>query len=178
MKATKQSSFCIEWPLRNDSDRVASTIVEFSDSTHPGYSLMSFGSAMLSQLPKRICYSTALNASVTAFTSILENQQTPFNQPNPRTLQLYISALKALRDSLSNPVERYDTNTMCSVTILTFCHVWMAQHTNISRGHANGLAHLISIGIHKDLGDPFHYSVLSAMAVHLVSALQYALRMI
>lgn len=133
---------------------------------------MSFRPAIFSELPQRICYSTTLSASVTAFTSILDSQQSPFNQPSPRILQLYVSGLKALRDSLSNPIERYDSNTICAALILGNCHIWMAQNTNISRGHAEGLAHLISIAVQNDLEDPFLYSVLSAIGASLVSNLR------
>lgn len=176
MVAAKQSTDRPKWPLRNDCDAVTNTLVHFLGINHPGHSLVAFRVSLLRQFPGRVGCSATLDAAMAAFTSIIETRQLPCNPPNPKSLKLYISGLKALRDSLSNPIERYDTYTLCAAETLALCHVWMAQTTNVSRGHAEGLAHLISMAIQKDLKDPFLYSVLSAITVHLVSTLQRSLR--
>ncbi|KID96962.1 Zn(2)-C6 fungal-type DNA-binding domain protein, partial [Metarhizium majus ARSEF 297] len=131
-------------PLRNGNDRVADTLVYFLASTHQGYNLKPFRLSVFGELPRRIGYSPALDASLAAFTSLLETRQSPSEQLNPRSLQLYASGLKALETSIANPSSRYRSDTLCAAYILSECHIWQGRNAKLSRGHAEGLVYLIN----------------------------------
>ncbi|EFY91587.1 hypothetical protein MAC_02472 [Metarhizium acridum CQMa 102] len=131
-------------PLRNGNDRVADTLVYFLASTHQGYNLKPFRLSVFGELPRRIGYSPALDASLAAFTSLLETRQSPSEQLNPRSLQLYASGLKALEASIANPLSRYRSDTLCAAYILSECHIWQGRNAKLSRGHAEGLVYLIN----------------------------------
>ncbi|KAG8414196.1 hypothetical protein J3459_014979 [Metarhizium acridum] len=66
-------------------------------------------------------------------------------------LHKYTSALGALRESLDNPVIRYQTDTLLAVFVLSFCHMWLVDGADESRGHMDGLAHLITAVLNNDV---------------------------
>lgn len=141
------------------------------DSTHPGYSVHAWRSSVLGELPRRMGHSATLDASVATFTSLLESLHlpSPFQQPDNTSLQLYITSIKALQKALATPKARYQTSTLCSAYLLAQCHVWMAQNMNISRGHGEGLSHLISVLLLQKPKDPFPLGLSYAVSVELVS---------
>lgn len=160
-------------PLRTNNEIIATTLVRFLDSTHPGYNFNSFRPSLFEELPKRIGYSVALDASLAAFASILETQQSPLEQFNPKSRRLYSSGLKELQNSLAHPVAKYHPNTLCAAYILWECSVWVAyQAADVSRGHSEGFVRLINNIVRQDLKDPFLRAVCSAITVNLVSTLQ------
>lgn len=123
---------------------------------------------MFGELPRRIGYSPALDASLAAFTSLLETRQSPSEQLNPRSLQLYASGLKALETSIANPSSRYRSDTLCAAYILSECHIWQGRNAKLSRGHAEGLVYLISNIACQDLKDLFLRGICYAITANLV----------
>ncbi|KID74570.1 uncharacterized protein G6M90_00g111020 [Metarhizium brunneum] len=155
-------------PLRNGNDRVADTLVYFLASTHQGYNLKPFRLSVFGELPRRIGYSPALDASLAAFTSLLETRQSPSEQLNPRSLQLYASGLKALETSIANPSSRYRSDTLCAAYILSECHIWQGRNAKLSRGHAEGLVYLINNIACQDLKDLFLRGICYAITANLL----------
>ncbi|KHN95182.1 uncharacterized protein MAM_06893 [Metarhizium album ARSEF 1941] len=156
-------------PLRNTNDRVADTLVYFLASTHQGYNLKPFRLSVFGELPRRIGYSPALDASLAAFTSLLETRQSPSEPLNPRSLQLYASGLKALESSIANPLSRYRSDTLCAAYILSECHIWQGRNAKLSRGHAEGLVYLISNIACQDLKDLFLRGICYAITANLAN---------
>lgn len=126
---------------------------------------------MFEQLPQRVGYSVALDASLAAFTSLLEAQKSPFEQVNPKSLQLYTSGLKALQSSLSNPTAKYLPDTLCAAHILSECRIWMVRSADIFRGHSEGLAYLMSVLACQKPKDSFLLHTCFAVTANLVSTL-------
>ncbi|TWU71954.1 hypothetical protein ED733_000940 [Metarhizium rileyi] len=156
-------------PLRSNNDRIADTLIYFLGSTHQGYNLKPFRLSVFGELPRRIGYSAALDASLAAFTSLLETRQSPSEQLNPRSLQLYASGLKTLESSIANPSSRYRSDTLCAAYILSECHIWQGRNAKLSRGHAEGLVYLISNIACQDLKDMFLRGICYAITANLVS---------
>lgn len=155
-------------PLRSNNDRIADTLIYFLGSTHQGYNLKPFRLSVFGELPRRIGYSAALDASLAAFTSLLETRQSPSEQLNPRSLQLYASGLKTLESSIANPSSRYRSDTLCAAYILSECHIWQGRNAKLSRGHAEGLVYLISNIACQDLKDMFLRGICYAITANLL----------
>lgn len=158
-------------PLRSDNEIIGSTLMHILGSNHLGYNLKPYRISVFGELPKRIGSSVALDASLAAFISILQTQQSPLEQLNPKSRQLYFSGLSALQKSFQNPIERGHPNTLCAAFILGECDVWATNYADITRGYGEGIVHLMSDIVCQDLTDPFLRGVCSSMTANLVSPL-------
>lgn len=156
------------WAIGNTNSRVANTLVHLLGSSDPGYNLQSFRLSLFENLPRRLGYSDALDAALTAFTSLLETRQSPVEQLSPSSLQLYFSGLKILQNTLANPTARYQPNTLCAAHIISECSTWIVRDSSISRGHSEGLAYLMSDLVHQMPDDSFLRSMYCAITSNLV----------
>jgi hypothetical protein len=155
-------------PLRNRDETLANTLVHFLDSSHSGYNLKSFRLSIFGELPKRIGASVALDASLAAFLSILQTQQSSSEQLSPISRRLYFSALNALQESFR--AQSGNPDTLCAAYILWECSVWVTHYADISRGYGEGIVSLISNTVCQDLSNPFLRGVCSGITAILVSS--------
>lgn len=131
---------------------------------------------------QHIGHSPVLDASLAALVGIVESLAPVGSSSSLSRLQLcrsstgplhkYTSALGALRESLDNPVIRYQRDTLLAVFVLSSCHMWLVDGADESRGHMDGLAHLITAVLNKDvqLQDQAQFSddALKLSAIQLV----------
>lgn len=122
---------------------------------------MAFRPSLFGQLPRRAGFSKVLDALVTVFANILVTQQSQFEEPSARSLLLYVSGLKKLRNSIENPASRYDSDTLAAAYILSECNTWMAQNRYLNVGHGEGLAYLIGLVLRQKPNDSF-FSIIHA----------------
>lgn len=77
--------------------------------------------AFLNEIPRRLGSSVALDASVKAVVTAYPY----FRHQNfsPDAYMEYCNSLRALRESLNDPVEAQSPNTLCAVYLITICQV-------------------------------------------------------
>lgn len=156
--------------LTGPNDRTCSILLYFLDFTHPGYGLHSWRPNLLVQLPQRIGCSEVFDTSVATFTSLLGTLHLPssFQKPTRKSRELYISSVKGLQKALATPKERYHASTMYSAYILSQCHVWMDQSSTITRGHGEGITHLVHVVLAQKPKDEFLITLCYAMVAEVV----------
>jgi hypothetical protein len=84
------------------------------------YDITYYG-AFLKEIPRRLGSSVALDASVKAVVTAYPY----FRHQNfsPDVYMEYCNSLRALRESLNDPVEAQSPNTLCAVYLITICQV-------------------------------------------------------
>ncbi|EFY99421.2 hypothetical protein MAA_05479 [Metarhizium robertsii ARSEF 23] len=166
-------------PPSNAASKLADSIVGLFEARHPGYNL---GAIVRKSTVQHIGHSPVLDASLAALVGIVESLAPVGSSSSLSRLQLcrsstgplhkYTSALGALRESLDNPVIRYQRDTLLAVFVLSSCHMWLVDGADESRGHMDGLAHLITAVLNKDvqLQDQAQFSddALKLSAIQLV----------
>ncbi|KID80386.1 hypothetical protein MBR_01698, partial [Metarhizium brunneum ARSEF 3297] len=166
-------------PPSNAASKLADSIVGLFEARHPGYNLSAI---VRKSTVQHIGHSPVLDASLAALVGIVESLAPVESSSSLSRLQLcrsstgplhkYTSALGALRESLDNPVIRYQRDTLLAVFVLSSCHMWLVDGADESRGHMHGLAHLITAVLNKDvqLQDQAQFSddALKLAAIQLV----------
>lgn len=149
---------------------IASTLVYFLDTRHPGYDL---DPIISKSVTKRIGRSLALDSALAAFTSVVDALGSPSGEIDSQTLRKFTTGLGAMQAALGDQQARYTPETLCAGYILWVCHTWMANSTNISRGHGEGLVHLMGVMAQKPRDDEFLSEVLDRVGASLVSLGHY-----
>lgn len=78
---------------------------------------------LMSDIPKRLGHSAALDAATTALTLTLPPSTHARRQPQAHALHSYTEALEAMRLALADPVQSNSIDTMCAAYFLLLCQV-------------------------------------------------------
>lgn len=113
----------------NETTTIAGAFIFTLEVKDLRYDLSCYG-AFIEDIPKRLGSSTALDASVNFLTSAFSSLYT--HQQSLVTLSRYVTALKALRHCLNDPLQACTANTLCAVYLLLICQVGTAAFINAS----------------------------------------------
>ncbi|KAF4332236.1 hypothetical protein FBEOM_13972 [Fusarium beomiforme] len=103
----------------NDKTLVAGNLVYIIEYANPGYDISTYG-WFVKDLPRHIGSSKPLDAAITAFV-------TGFGPLKDKSiskvdaLDKYVFALKALRESMQDPVQAFSADNMCSIYLISIC---------------------------------------------------------
>ncbi|TGO49889.1 hypothetical protein BOTNAR_0413g00010 [Botryotinia narcissicola] len=118
----------------------------------------------LTEIPKRLGSSAALDASVnaisTSYTSI-------YSRTKPvEALESYGRGLKALRVALNDPKEAIQANTICAFYLMMICQTWMA-HGDDNANHGEMLIYLLNAAAAQNWQGTFEADLLVTLCVPL-----------
>lgn len=103
----------------------------------------------LPDLPKRLGYHAALDASAVAFASTISCVRTT-GAVSQLARSKYISAIKAVQKAVTNSATAYTAETLCAILLLVSCQSWMAANNDVTPSHGGGMAHLLDVLLDKD----------------------------
>lgn len=140
-------------------------LVSVLEVTDPRYDVFCYG-PFIKELPKRIGYNPALDASASAFASAVRGVKA--KQRTVESLHKYVAALHAVHQTLSDPTRAYSAETLCAVYLIMLCHTWVACKDDNYPNHGEGLGHLIGIMVNQEHSDPFLTQVMVTVSVAVV----------
>ncbi|KAF7943633.1 uncharacterized protein EAE97_005704 [Botrytis byssoidea] len=119
----------------------------------------------LTEIPKRLGSSAALDASVnaisTTYTSI-------YSRTKPvEALESYGKGLKALRVALNDPKEAIQANTICAFYLMMICQNWMADGDD-NANHGEILIYLLNAAAAQNWQGTFEADLLVTLCVPLI----------
>lgn len=141
-----------------------SSVLEVTD---PRYDIFCFGPFM-KDLPQRLGYSPALDASAAAFVGALKDLRT--RQATPNSLRKYVGALNAVQKSLADPNTAYSAETLCAIYLIMAASPWLTMKGDKYPNHGEGMAHLLKTLVHKQPQDDFMRNLIASVSVAVVSA--------
>lgn len=111
---------CPSIPDQVPGNALAASFAKTLTITDVRYDITYYG-AFLRDTPRRLGSSVALDASVKAVVTACPY----FRHQNfsPDAYMEYCNSLRALRESLNDPVEARSPNTLCAVYLITICQV-------------------------------------------------------
>lgn len=111
---------CLSIPNQVPGNALSTSFAKTLTITDVRYDITYYG-AFLRDIPRRLGSSAALDASVKAVVTAypyLHHQNF-----TPDAYMEYCNSLRALRESLNDPVEARSSNTLCAVYLITICQV-------------------------------------------------------
>jgi hypothetical protein len=122
-RAVAQAKILANCPLISNQMPGNELAISFANTltiTDVRYDITYYG-AFLKEIPRRLGSSVALDASVKAVVTAYPY----FRHQNfsPDAYMEYCNSLRALRESLNDPIEAQSPNTLCAVYLITICQV-------------------------------------------------------
>ncbi|TGO57946.1 hypothetical protein BCON_0060g00200 [Botryotinia convoluta] len=148
----------------NETISVAGSFISVLEVKDIRYDIGVYG-AFLTDIPKRLGSSAALDASVnaisTSYTSI-------YSRTKPvEALESYGRGLKALRVALNDPKEATEANTICAFYLMMICQAWMA-HGDDNANHGEILIYLLNAAAAQNWQGAFEAELLVTLCVPLI----------
>ncbi|KAF5877158.1 putative transcription factor cys6 protein [Botrytis fragariae] len=148
----------------NKDISVAGSFISVLEVKDIRYDIGVYG-AFLTEIPKRLGSSAALDASVnaisTSYTSI-------YSRTKPvEALESYGRGLKALRVALNDPKEATEANTICAFYLMMICQTWMA-HGDDNANHGEILVYLLNAAAAQNWQGTFEAELLVTLCVPLI----------
>ena len=109
----------------NETIKVAGAFISQLEVTDIRYEMSCYG-PFLKDIPKRLGINEALDASVSAVTSVFATFYT--RQHTVDTFATYGEGLKALRKCLNDPIKAQAPETLCATYLLQICQVGVSSH--------------------------------------------------
>ncbi|KAF4439114.1 hypothetical protein F53441_12665 [Fusarium austroafricanum] len=140
--------------LSNDKTLTAANLVHIIDLDNPGYDISTYG-WFVKDLPRHIGSSKPLDAAITAFVTGFGTMRDK-NLSKVNALDRYVYALKALRESMQDPVQAFSTDNMCSIYLISICQEWLGHGNGCDVGakHHEVLGHLLQNAVLNSQFDP------------------------
>ncbi|ATZ53036.1 hypothetical protein BCIN_08g06490 [Botrytis cinerea B05.10] len=148
----------------NRTISVAGSFISVLEVKDIRYDIGVYGT-FLTEIPKRLGTSAALDASVnaisTSYTSI-------YSRKKPvEALENYGRGLKALRVALNDPKEAAEANTICAFYLMMICQTWMA-HSDDNANHGEILIYLLNAAAAQNWQGAFEAELLVTLCVPLI----------
>ncbi|TGO22442.1 hypothetical protein BPAE_0168g00130 [Botrytis paeoniae] len=148
----------------NRTISVAGSFISVLEVKDIRYDIGVYGT-FLTEIPKRLGSSAALDASVnaisTSYTSI-------YSRTKPvEALESYGRGLKALRIALNDPKEATEANTICAFYLMMICQTWMA-HGDDNANHGEILIYLLNAAAAQHWQGTFEAELLVTLCVPLI----------
>lgn len=121
----------------------------------------------MQELPQRLGYSAALDASAAAFVGALKDLRT--KQPSANTIKKYVGALNAVQKSLSDENTAYSAETLCAIFLVMAAQPWLSMKGDRHPSHGLGMSQLLKILVDKQPQDEFMRTLISSVSVVVVS---------
>ncbi|KAJ5680342.1 hypothetical protein N7536_011481 [Penicillium majusculum] len=107
---------------------------------------ISFYGSFLKDIPRRLGESGVLDAAAQALVSSHPFLHRLRGKEVPRdALMRFGKSVKALRQSLDNPVEIRSPHTLCAIYLISICQAWLGKYEKQSVSHGTAIAHLLKI---------------------------------
>ncbi|KAF7929749.1 hypothetical protein EAE99_004653 [Botrytis elliptica] len=148
----------------NKSIAVAGSFISVLEVKDIRYDIGVYG-AFLTEIPKRLGSSAALDASVNAFST---SYTSIYSRTKPvEALESYGRGLKALRVALNDPKEATEANTICAFYLMMICQTWMA-HGDDNANHGEILIYLLNAAAAQNWQGTFEAELLVTLCVPLI----------
>ena len=175
----------------NALDSLTALMVSKISVKDPRYDVGWAYGPFLSDVPRRLGHSAALDAATEAFVLSLPPISNHREQPDSNVLESYIVALEATRTALADPVEAKNVDTLCAAYFLLVCqvrHITLSRSTNLPPSvisnilqdrigvpgdiwvHVVGINHMLNdLGSSVDHRDAFDMSLIVVLCSIIVS---------
>ncbi|KAJ5693458.1 hypothetical protein N7462_002881 [Penicillium macrosclerotiorum] len=151
--------------IQMPSNKLAMSLISTLDITDVRFDISYYGQ-FLKEIPKRVGTSLALDASVKAVVTAYPY----FRHQNfsPAAYLEYCKSLRALRESLSDPIEARSTNTLCAVYLITICQSWLGKYDDQLKGHGEAISHLLRIADLQKCKSDFEKDIVITLTVPVI----------
>ncbi|KAJ5193030.1 Cytochrome P450 [Penicillium cf. viridicatum] len=130
---------------------------------------ISFYGSFLKDLPRRLGESAVLDAAAQALVSSHPFLHRLRGKEVPRdALIRFWKSVKALRQSLDNPVEIRSPHTLCAIYLISICQAWLGKYEKQSVSHGTAIAHLLKIVDISSCKSGFERDLIATLSVPVI----------
>ncbi|KAJ5169235.1 uncharacterized protein N7482_004829 [Penicillium canariense] len=146
-------------------DKLAALFANTLANTDVRYDITYYG-VFLKEIPRRLGHSVALDASVKAVVTAYPY----FRHQNfgADAYMEYCNSLRALRESLNDPVQARSLDTLCAVYLISICQSWLGRYDDKLKSHGEAIAHLLKITDLRKCKSSFEKEMIVTLTVPVI----------